>query len=578
MAVEIKTEGDLIARFNPTSSLIDQAYFRAYDSLATVNGIIYILCGVVAIVFAFAVVYASGQLTQEEEVVYDLAGVPMVSLGGLAIVFAVYMFYFSLTSGGVLMTRVVPLFVFLVLSLVVLLVYVSRGVKSDQWQIAPEGLLNSSPVNLMFLGAVFLTLLSSVMCWINSKLRTDRLHFLGTGFLSFIMTVVFMTFAMMYVAAFVLGQVRTNDLDDNLRLPFYIVGGLAAFFGIMLADSIAVQVVNAITGFGKGGDYAAAAPELANATYRSRQMVMSMFFLVVAIPFALVWKFQDGLVENVSTGAASGGYLILATLTVLPMLTLIAAGMMEVRMAFPSTYFMLSNLMIGLVFFVVGTQLIPWNRETMIIFGVLLAGTAVLYMLAGNVGSNLSVVALIGATFMAVKYAGKVVIENLGDSLSDAEKLMLLGVPLLVFTGLWFFRSYYKGDSYSVPFTLMVFSLAYIFNFFDNAVATRRDYILPGNGTLQNIGLDFVLVVSVLMGVTSLGAFSETQIDFIQRQTATEDATATSTITKFAINILIGYGGAYLYNELQSNPRVEEYLRESQENASRVWRQLKINF
>lgn len=574
---DIRTEGELIAKFNPTEALVDKAYFRAYDSLSTVNAIIYLICGLVTILFSFIVVYASGRLTDSESVSYQAVGWPLFAVGCLAVAFTVFMFYYSITSGMDLMTRVIPLFVLLVVSLVVLWGFL-ENTKTDQWQITPDGISEASTSNILFLGAVGLSLISAAVCWINSKLRTDRLHFMGTGFLSFIVTTAFLTWGMMYVASFVLGQVRTNDIDKGLQLPLYIAGGLAAFFGILIADSIAVQLVNVITNFSKAGDYAAAAPELANATYRSRQMVMSMFFFITLVPFALVWFFRDGLVENVSTGAVSGGYVVIGTLTILPFVTLIGAAAMELRMATPSLYFAISNVMIGFVFAVIGTQLIPWTKETLFAVGLLLFGIASIYLLAGNIGSNLSVVALIGASFMAVKYCGKLVIENIGDDASDTEKLLLLGMPLLIFTSIWFFRSYYKGDSYSVPFTLMIFSLVYIFSYFNEATATKKDYILSGANNYVNIGLDFVLVTSVLMGVTSLGAFSETQVDFIQKQTATQDASATGTIAKFAVNILIGYGGAVLYNFLQTNDKVEDYLRESQDNALEVWNRIRNDF
>lgn len=572
--VEIKTEGEFLARFDPTSEIVDAAYFRAYDALSTTNSVIYLISGVVAVLFAFLVFYSSSRLQNEKQLSFKIFGWPMVAFGLLALFFTSFIFYFSVSSNQ-LMTRIVPFFVLLLVGVVLLFGFLEQDQSPDQWEIGGFQNPGGGAYSLQMYLAVGLTFFSLVVCWINSKLRADRLHFLGTGYLSFMVSAFFLTFGMMYVANYVLQQIRSSDLSEKYYLPIYAVGGLATFVGILVADSFAVFLVNAATNFGKNGDYAAAAPELANATYRSRQMVISMFFLVVFLTFALVYWFRDGLVDEVNGSGTSGTAIVVAALVTLPILTLGAAGAMELRMGLPSLYFMLSNIMIGYIFFVIGVQLVPWQEET--VYGTLglLATIALLYLLSGNMGSNLSVVSLIAVTFMLVKWSGKIVIEKIGDGASDGEKLALLGLPLLVFTGVWLFRSYWKGDSYSVPFTLLVFSIVYILGYFDKAVATRSDYILAKDDRFANLGLDWVLVTAVLMGVTSLGAFSETQVDFIQRVTGNEKALATGTIVKSVLNVLLGVGGAALYNFLQTDAKVNDYLRESQEKAERVWVNLK---
>ena len=567
---EITTEGEFVARFNPTIEAVDAAYFKAYDALATVNALIYIVTAVVISIVSFMVFFNVNRLQSSQGISYYLLGLPMVLVGVLTVIFTGFLVYYWSREKHVLMTRVIPFFVILLVAVAVLVSQLESPDIEDQWRInavsSPE---DQGRAAITYTG-VALAGVSLVVCWLNSKLRTDRLHFLGTGFMSFIVCAFALSYLTIYLSSYIMAKIEESDPNPDYKFPLYVLGAVVAYATILASDGLAVQVVNAVTGFGKNGGYIGAAPELANATARSRQMVMASFFILIFLTLMLVYWFKSSLVENVNETVTGTLPIVLASLLTLPVLTLVGTGAMEIRMGTPSFYFMLSNIMIGFVFFVIGTQFIPWNRFSLATAGVLLLFVALLFLLMGNIGSNLSIVALIGFSFMLVKFAGKLVIEQLGDDASDGEKLALLGLPLLVFTGIWFFRSYWKGDSYSVPFTLLVFSLVYILNFFDEAVATKADYVARGEDRWTNLGLDFVLVTSVLMGVTSLGAFSETQIDFVQKQTKTEDATATNTIVKFILNIIIGYVGAWGYNKLQTDPAADRFLAESQSRANDV--------
>lgn len=567
---EITTEGEFVANFNPTVEAVDHAYFKAYDALATVNALIYLVTAVVIAIVAFLVFFNVNRLQTSQGISYYLMGLPLVLVGILAIVFSGFLVYYWSREKHVLMTRVIPFFVFLLVAVGVLVSQLESPEITDQWVINPVSAPSNKPQAATTFTAVALAGVALVVCWLNSKLRTDRLHFLGTGYMSFVVCGFAFCYLVVYLSSYIFAKIEESSPDPDYKLPLYVLGGIVAYVGILVSDGIAVQVVNSITGFGKSGDYIAAAPELANATSRSRQMVMASFFILIFLTMFLVYWFSPSLVDNVNETVTSTVPVVLATLLTIPVLTLVGTGAMEVRMGTPSLYFMISNVMIGFIFFMVGTQFIPWNRVSLAAVGILLLFVALLFMLAGNIGSNLSIVALIGFTFILVKFAGKLVIEQLGEDATDGEKLALLGLPLLVFTGIWFFRSYLKGDSYSVPFTLMVFSFVYILNFFDEAVATQVDYVARGEDRWANLGLDFVLVTSVLMCVTSIGAFSETQIDFVQKQTQTQDAQAVNTIVKFIFNVLIGYLGAWGYNKLQTDSKVDDFLADAQSNANRI--------
>ena len=567
---EITTEGDFVANFNPTIEAVDNAYFKAYDVLATVNGLIYIVTAVVIAIVSFLVFFNVNRLQTSQGISLYLLGLPLVFVGLVTVLFSGFIVYYWSRQKHVLMTRVIPFFLLLLVGVAVLVSQLESPDIQDQWTINPVSAPEDKAEAATTYTAVALAGVSLVVCWLNSKLRTDRLHFLGTGFMSFVVCAFAVCYLTMYLASYVMAKIEESDPNPDYKFPLYVLGAVVAYSCILISDGIAVQITNAITGFGRRGDYRASAPELANATSRSRQMVMATFFILIFLTMMLIYWFKPSLVENVNETVTSTLPIVLVSLLTLPILTIAGVGAMEIRMGAPSIYYMLSNVMIGFVFFVVGTQFIPWNEFTLAVAGITLFFVALLWLLMGNIGSNLSIVALIGFTFMLVKFAGKLVIEQLGDDASDGEKLALLGVPLLVFTGIWFYRSYIGGDSYSVPFTLMVFSFIYILNFFDESVATEQDYVARGESRWTNLGLDFVLATSVLMAVTSVGAFSESQVDFVQEQTATQDATAVNTIIKFALNTVIGYVGAWGYNKLQTDTQVDDYLAEAQRNANRV--------
>jgi len=183
-------------------------------------------------------------------------------------------------------------------------------------------------------------------------------------------------------------------------------------------------------------------------------------------------------------------------------------------------------------------------------------------------GSRLIIAIIIGFIFMLVKFTGKTILESIGSNASDIERLVYLGLPMILFTGIWFVRSYILNRSFEAPLTLLVFTLGYIWLYFDTASATNKDYILTGKDSWSNIGVDWVIVTSIIMLITTISGFGYEEVDYFQYLSGRE-LPVVGTFVKIIFGIAAGYAGSVLYNKVLTDEIFISWISSLQEFANK---------
>lgn len=549
----IRTEKGF-AKFEKTDPIVDEVYFNAYDTLATVNAVIYILTAVVLNLLVFALVFCQNRLTFDCSINGRLLGMPLMFLGLSTLVIAIF-FYYSLAKGKKsLYTRVVPFYgAMVVASLFAGLLM--KDEDGDQWRIPAINLDNMNANTAIFGCAFVLTSVALFTSWINSGLRTDRLKFLGTPFLAFVVVCCCFAYAMIFTTAAANSVAQRVDGSSALRSAAYfgIVAGL--FMALAVSDEIASRLVRLLMG---GDDYVAAAPELANATSRSKQAFALVVALAVLIPAVTTWSLRGGLVEDERD--SRWDLLLPLFLGFVPVVLFLAAAAMQLRLGLPETYYTISNVMMAAIFFVVGTMVFPWNMYSLLLALGLLIILGMMFMFSQDIGSNLSISMLVGALFCLIKYLSA---TNIEDGADDKRKLVIYGLPLIAFTLIWFVRSYVVGGDYGLPMTLGAFTFSYLLFFFDEA--TDKD-ALPADD-YRAIGTDFVFVTTVLLLINAGTMFVGTQVVNFQVQSQIK-LPIIATVFKAMLALVLGYAGSYVYTLLRTDQRVAEFFRSAQAPVS----------
>ena len=353
--------------------------------------------------------------------------------------------------------------------------------------------------------------------------------------------------------------IKGNETLPNKPWFFFVL--MAVFFlTILVFDGIATQLANLLTGYNKNRVLLAASPELANANWRSRQMITAAMAIIVFIPaFLTVASSKNIETTNTDSDFQDATFLIGGLVLVFPVLVTIGVSAIEVMQKAPEIYRMVSNLMVAISFVLVALLVVPFRYETVLAITVILTGLTMQYSIGHEMGSRLVVAVIIGFVFMLVKFSGKKILESIGSEANDVERLAYLGAPMLIFTGLWLIRSYAMEKSYEAPLTLFVFTLGYVWVYYDTASATAPDYILKGKDDWANIGVDWVLVTAILMCITSISRFGYNQVNGIEKASG-ETLNITTTVIKLVIGTIVGYIGALVYNKCLTDKQIETWL------------------
>ena len=557
----IETENGYYSVFMPVDPIIDQAYFKNYDTLSTTNAMIFILIAFVACVFSFVVFYSASRLTYNKSITQLILTNPSLALGLVMIFLTFFIVWYFNQTRHKLMTNVVPIFTAIIFGSLVGAAFFETS--DDQWRITLPGMSLSNVLVYIAVGLMFATL---IMYWISSDLRVDRLRFQSPAFFSFVFFVLFFGAGMIYIAG-IINDVAQKWVDEGTVSTanfkwVYFAFAFAILISLFVVDTITNTLINLATGFSpKPGNYLAQSPELANATARSKQMVLAVYCVLIFMPFLLVYWFKNGLISDLDRSSSSIGIPIGILAGLFPVLAMVGVSFMETRRFFPALYKLIIALVMGFAFFVLTTQFIPWGNASVVAGIVVLAFASILFLLGRNLGSGFVITMIIGFVFMGVKAVSQAATS--GYSSSTSERVLVLGLPILLFAGIWFIYSWRTKQNYLPALTLLFFGLGWAFLY--SKENPKDDYILKGKNRLANIGIDYAIVTSILSIVLGLTNFSASLIDSYGNQT--ERLPVLFTILKVIAVGAFSYLGAYFYDYLITDGNVAQYLDDQQSKA-----------
>jgi hypothetical protein len=568
----IKTEGKYFAKFTEIDRQVDEAYFLSYDSLATINSFIYVITAFIMGLIGFAFVYYNNRIESTVSLADTLFTSPLILVAAVSIIFVIYIIASWRNQNTNLFTRALPFIFFLIAAGLTVVWFLNKKEEkgTDTWNIPKPSLLEGD--KNISISTYILTVLVSVgfiTTWINSKMRTDRLNLLAPAYWSFAIFSLLLSIASVYVVGIFNKIIKQSDGAISNEPWVYLLMALGLFLILLMFDGIANSIANIISGTNSKIPTIAATPELANATYRSRQMITLSLAIVVFLPVFLSMLFKDGMVTGSESWKSKDGLILLGGVILLfPVLTVIGLVSLELQQKANVVYMGISNIMIAVAFAILALMVIPFNFETVISLVVILTGITLQYLLGYEMGSRLIIAIIIGFIFMLVKFTGKTILESIGSNASDMERLVYLGLPMILFTGIWFVRSYILNRSFEAPLTLLVFTLGYIWLYFDTASATNKDYILTGKDSWSNIGVDWVIVTSIIMLITTISGFGYEEVDYFQYLSGRE-LPVVGTFVKIIFGIAAGYAGSVLYNKVLTDEIFISWISSLQEFANK---------
>jgi len=566
----IKTEANYIANFTEVNKEVDEAYFLSYDSLSTINSFIYVISALIVSIIAFAFFYFNNRLDSTVSISDTLFSWPFIIVSVICLIFASLILFSWFNKNVNLFTRALP-FTFILLVIGFLIIwYTNKNIKSDQWNIPQPSLIEGDKnisISIYILAGI--VSVGFITTWINSAMRVDRLKLLGPAYWSFILFSFGLSIASVYVVGFFNRFIKEND-NFFIDQPWvYFLMAIGLFIIILVLDGASVKLANLVTGSNSRITPVAATPELANATYRSKQMITLSLAIVILVPVFLSMLFKKSLAVNTESEKVNDGYILSASLILLfPILTLVGLFTLQLRKIANVVYSSISNIMIAVGFVITALMFIPFNFETVTALVIILVGITLQYLLGYEIGSKLITSIIIGFIFMLVKFTGKTILESIGNDATDSERLLYLGLPIVVFTGFWLLRNFIYNVSYESPLTLFIFSLGYIWLYFDTASATKSDYILADKDSWSSFGVDWVIVTGIIMLIITINTFDSKEVDYFQYLSG-RNFSVVGNIVKVVLSILTGFLGSLLYNKFLTDKILINWISSLQDFANK---------
>ena len=566
----IKTEANYIANFTEVNKEVDEAYFLSYDSLSTINSFIYVISALIVSIIAFAFFYFNNRLDSTVSISDTLFSWPFIIVSVICLIFAFLILFSWFNKNVNLFTRALP-FTFILLVIGFLIIwYTNKNIKSDQWNIPQPSLIEGDKnisISIYILAGI--VSVGFITTWIDSAMRVDRLKLLGPAYWSFILFSFGLSIASVYVVGFFNRFIKEND-NFFIDQPWvYFLMAIGLFIIILVFDGASVKLANLVTGSNSRITPVAATPELANATYRSKQMITLSLAIVILVPVFLSMLFKKSLAVNTESEKVNDGYILSASLILLfPILTLVGLFTLQLRKIANVVYSSISNIMIAVGFVITALMFIPFNFETVTALVIILVGITLQYLLGYEIGSKLITSIIIGFIFMLVKFTGKTILESIGNDATDSERLLYLGLPIVVFTGFWLLRNFIYNVSYESPLTLFIFSLGYIWLYFDTASATKSDYILADKDSWSSFGVDWVIVTGIIMLIITINTFDSKEVDYFQYLSG-RNFSVVGNIVKVVLSILTGFLGSLLYNKFLTDKILINWISSLQDFANK---------
>lgn len=566
----IKTEANYIANFTEVNKEVDEAYFLSYDSLSTINSFIYVISALTVSIIAFAFFYYNNRLDNTISISDTLFSWPFILISVICLIFALLILSSWFNKNVNLFTRALPFtFILLVIGFVIIW-YTNKNVKSDKWNIPQPSLIEGDKnisISIYILAGI--VSVGFITTWINSYMRVDRLKLLGPAYWSFVLFSFGLSIGSVYVVGFFNRLIKEND-NFFIDEPWvYFLMAIGLFIVILVFDGMSVKLANLVTGSNSRVTPVAATPELANATYRSKQMITLSLAIVILVPVFLSMLFKNSLSLNTESEKVNDGYILSGSLILLfPVLTLVGLFTLQLRKVANVIYSSISNIMIAVGFVITALMFIPFNFETVTALGIILVGITLQYLLGYEIGSKLITSIIIGFIFMLVKFTGKTILESIGNDATDSERLLFLGLPMIVFTGFWLLRNYIYNVSYESPLTLFIFTLGYIWLYYDTASATKSDYILKDKDSWSSFGVDWVIVTGIIMLIITINTFESKEVDYFQYLSGRKFSLI-GKIIKIVLAITTGFLGSLLYNKFLTDNTLLNWISSLQDFANK---------
>lgn len=541
-----------------TKAVINEAFYYNHDGFSTINAVVYAVTAVMAFIAAFFVYYVQSRSTSERSMFAQLMKGPVfgVCVAGFVASMAVWAFWAKRLELGAL-----PYIVLVGALITFVLCIALPRPEADPWRGDRKPVEGKETMLLALLALTGVT-----FAYMRGTLRTDRLWPLSPAYLSFVVSAFFLGLFFTYCSSLMYRTVLKVDAGPEIRMGLYGGAALVLVGLFAISTQIAGVLIPFVTGRSQAYTAGAVDPGAVKSSLRTKQMTRIAMVAAVLVPAALVFLFRSSMVVEESTPdlAAEWGRVGMGVLFGLPAICLLAMAGLQFSGIAPSLFGLVASIVLAVAVYLAGVGGIPWNLVTVGFGFLLLILLSLSYLLSMASFPPMTIAVLVALSFVATKVVGRAGIVRLrGDGqqeISDAARFLVLCLPILVFTGVWFIRSWRTGCGYAVPTLFFLFSAFYIFVFYPTASDPRPDTFLNGQDIWTNLGVDFVVVLCIMILFSSIGGF-----------VSDRNFSRVNGLGLYLVYALLGFGGAFLYHTFQANPDFQALSLRLQQSAAGVY-------
>lgn len=549
----------------PQDELTNSFYYN-HDAIGTSGAVLYLLASVLAIYAAICVSLSYARTESFGSVTGLMFGYPLLgfSVLGILLLISVYMFWKTKSKmSRILSILEIGLITFLIVSSIIEDHDLIDRFSSDRMLFSQDVTTTNG---VLFYGVAVLTMIGVTATYMNGSLRTDMFKPQSSQFWAWAFASFFVACGSLYVASLAYRSVSKVDALKNNDLYKGLVYALIGFGLIVLlifSSRITSFIVNYITGTDPYSGGVAVDPGAAAASERTKQMIRMVTILMVVHPFVHFFTAGKHMEYDEDKPVYNEWISTLSViLLAMPILGIIGVGSREIMQSSPSVYLIISNVMIATTLFVIGTNFISWNFETVMIGVGLCILLFVMSMFSTNSGSNLLVAVLMSFSLISARFVSVKVLENAGD-VSNIWRVTAVFVPALVISLIWFFRSWRLQVSYTFPMMFILFVMFHTFVFFDPETDSNFNSYSDKMDMWANIGTDMIVTTSIVLLVTSMGNFSDSIAERTEFKLNRDETPITKMVVLYAVYGLLAYLGTLLYNFTRRNTQFVDYVVDS---------------
>ena len=232
---------------------------------------------------------------------------------------------------------------------------------------------DNPPETFIWIGIISLVTITSILQWMQGKMRLDAISAGSSTSLVFIAMASIFSYGLSRLFALVIRTLSHHEIGgkDGQDSMYYFLSYVMASIAVVLFVVASVKFLDLALTFVGGQFNVIFAPPTgvgaSKAIIETQRAFQMSIYVVIFLSAALMWRRRDGLVQDEETNEqlTDEWSTMLALLIIIPFLAVVSEGIKDWVELYTPFYDLLRAIFLSVILVYVGTGFIPWNYVTL---------------------------------------------------------------------------------------------------------------------------------------------------------------------------------------------------------------------